>query len=234
MYDGVILSASLRAIEMYIDINPEAFDNEVWYGIREFGMVDSNKVFFYCTTRWWEEWNKLHPEPTEQIATTLTERTLAQTYFMDVYGTDPTYAGDGGVVLVNYNWNKDASKFGALTLPQKITLCEREFKAVFPEGAYQAFTDSLLDGWEEGAGVKSINWNNTPYMNGAFRMADPGQYKQHTSMYNQGIGDGTEPNNGVYLAGESLAWFGLSGWIEGALFTGINAAQAVVNRIIKG
>ena len=64
-------------------------------------------------------------------------------------------------------------------------------------------------------------------------MADPGQYAQHTAMYAQGSGEGAWPNNGLYLAGESLAWFGLSGWTEGALFMGINAAQAVVTRIIN-
>ncbi|MCI5145334.1 MAG: hypothetical protein D3923_07325 [Candidatus Electrothrix sp. AR3] len=59
-------------------------------------------------------------------------------------------------------------------------------------------------------------------MNGAFRMAAPGQYLQQYSMYDQGRSAGS---------GQIMAWFGLSGWIEGALFMGMNAAQSVVNRI---
>ncbi len=230
-YDSVILTASLRAIEMYIDINPEAFNKDVWHGIRHFGMVDSHKMQFYCKTKWWEEWNAEHDKPEEQIVTTLTDRTLGQTYFIGEFGRDPRYAGEGGIVLVDYCWSNDASKFSALTLPEKIDLCMREFETVFPKGAVEEFQKSLLDGWEEGRGVQSIVWNDTPYMNGAFRMAEPGQYEQHTSMYEQGSGEGWGPNNGLYLAGESLAWFGLSGWIEGALYMGINAAQAVMNRI---
>ena len=232
IYDSVILTASLRAIEMYIDINDKAFSAEVWQGIREFGMVDSNKIFFYCKTKWWKKWNEQHKDHNDQqIVTTLTDLTLSQTYFMDEFGTEPLYQGEGGVVLLNYCWNKDASKFGALTIDEKINLCMREFQAVFPEGAFEEFKRSLPEGWESGAGVKCINWNNTPHMNGAFRMADPGQYCQHDNLYEQGNGEGASPNNGLYLAGESLAWFGLSGWIEGALYTGIDAAQSVMNKL---
>lgn len=53
-------------------------------------------------------------------------------------------------------------------------------------------------------------------------MAAPGQYLQQYSMYDQGRSAGS---------GQIMAWFGLSGWIEGALFMGMNAAQSVVNRI---
>jgi tryptophan 2-monooxygenase len=36
-------------------------------------------------------------------------------------------------------------------------------------------------------------------------------------------------DRGVYLAGDSISWYG--GWIEGALQTGINAACAAAKRL---
>lgn len=228
-FDAVILTASLRAIEMYIDINNSAFSDHIWNSIRNFGMIDANKIFFYCNTQWWKEWNKEHPDPIDQISTTLTDRSLHQIYFMDNFGNDPYYKGNGGVVLLSYCWAKHASKFIALSLPEKVALCMKEFKEIFPEGAYEKFTASLLPGWESGNGITEVNWNSIKYVNGAFRMATPGQYSENELLYQQGRGN-SNLNNGLYLAGESLAWYGLSGWVDGAMQSGINAAQAVIER----
>lgn len=231
-FDAVILTPSLRAIEMYIDINNSAFTHLVWNSIRNFGMIDANKIFFYCTTQWWKDWNASHSNPLEQISTTLTDRSLHQIYFMDNFGSDPYYSGNGGVVLLSYCWAKNASKFIALSLPEKISLCMKEFQEIFPKAAYKKFVDALLPGWENGNGVTEVNWNSVKYVNGGFRMATPGQHSENELLYQQGSGN-SELNNGLYLAGESLSWYGLSGWVDGAMQSGINAAQAVMDRLMS-
>jgi hypothetical protein len=73
------------------------------------------------------------------------------------------------------------------------------------------------------------SWEEACGYHGAFRMAYPGQEAKHWALFNQG--KKVSESNGVYLAGEAIAWLGLSGWIEGVLQTGLDSFLCVVDRI---
>lgn len=228
-FPAVILTCSLRGIEMGIDINREAFSDEVWYAIRDFGMVSSQKVFFLTKTPFWNEWNqKQRDQPLKQILTTISDNTLRQSYFFDKkdFGVGANQKTDYGVALMSYSWSGQAIKFDALTEDEKKRICLNAFEEIYGAEVRDLFENQYADRY-------SICWDKMDGFHGAFRMANPGQYQQQQDLFQQGLGQ-SRVNNGLYLAGEALAWYGLSGWIEGALHSGINAALATIQRLNEG
>ena len=77
----------------------------------------------------------------------------------------------------------------------------------------------------------TICWEDEYGYNGGWRMGSPGQASEVKVMHDQALGNPVEWNNGLYLAGEAMSWYGLSGWIDGAIKTGIQAAASAVNRV---
>ena len=226
-FPAVILTCSLRGIEMGIDINREAFSDEVWYAIRDFGMVSSQKVFFLTRTPFWNEWNQHHhDDPLKQILTTISDNTLRQSYFFDKKDFGANLQTDYGVALMSYSWSGQAIKFDALTDEEKKKICLNAFEEIYGAEVRDIFEKISLS-------MHSICWDRMDGFHGAFRMTNPGQYQEQQDLFQQGLGQ-SRVNNGLYLAGEALAWYGLSGWIEGALHSGINAALATIQRLNKG
>lgn len=78
--------------------------------------------------------------------------------------------------------------------------------------------------------IVEIDWENEAYYYGAFKLDYPGQEPTIRAAYYQFLTVNDASNDrGVYLAGDSVSWYG--GWTEGALQTGINAACAAARRI---
>lgn len=72
---------------------------------------------------------------------------------------------------------------------------------------------------------------------GGYRMADPGRNAESPSGQGQqdlwdactsSMNKDTQEYTGFFPAGEAIAWLGLSGWIEGAIRTGIGATVGTV------
>ena len=90
----------------------------------------------------------------------------------------------------------------------------------------------------DGNGVPQVifeEWQSDPYFGGAFKLSEPGQdqyvqtmfYDYQKAIWVQG---NLNPNDtGVYIAGDCISW--TSGWTEGALTTGLNAAAAVITSL---
>ena len=57
-------------------------------------------------------------------------------------------------------------------------------------------------------------------------MADLNRYEEQQHMWIRSAFPYSD-NAAVLTAGEAVAWLGLSGWVEGALHTGINSALGV-------
>jgi monoamine oxidase len=55
-------------------------------------------------------------------------------------------------------------------------------------------------------------------------MDHPGQADYGQIMQDKCLGLNAKQDNGLYLAGEAMSWYGLSGWIDGAVQTGLEAA----------
>jgi len=82
-------------------------------------------------------------------------------------------------------------------------------------------------------GVMSICWEDQYGYSGGWRMANPGQAQDVSAMHAQCLGRPPKWNNGLYLAGEDLSWYGLSGWIDGAIKTGLQAAITATRRMLS-
>ncbi len=62
-----------------------------------------------------------------------------------------------------------------------------------------------------------------PHFAGAFKLSQPGQDEYVLQMFfDYQKCKNTTRDTGVYIAGDCISW--TSGWVEGALTTGLNAA----------
>lgn len=101
--------------------------------------------------------------------------------------------------------------------------------------------NKFLEAGLGGDNTFKIEWHNEAYFQGAFRLLLAGQYNYNAVLAFQYTVASPERylDNGrevipdayrrVFLAGESA--FFLDGWIEGPLYTGVNAASAVLHSI---
>ncbi|WP_130905575.1 MULTISPECIES: FAD-dependent oxidoreductase [unclassified Pseudomonas] len=101
--------------------------------------------------------------------------------------------------------------------------------------------NKFLESGIPGENTFKIEWHNEAYFQGAFRLLLAGQYNYNAVLAFQYtvaspsryMENGTEvipeAYRRVFLAGESA--FFLDGWIEGPLYSGVNAATAVLHSI---
>jgi tryptophan 2-monooxygenase len=218
-YKAVILTASPRAIDMTMDINWDAFSIPVWTALRDLELTSSEKVFVITKTAFWNEENTPFP-----LYTTLSDQPIRQLYTFDSsdWGTDTPV----GAICLSYSWGSSAIRFNALNAQQKIDVC---LNAI---GNMKFYTPALRDKIaSEIIDTVSICWEDTYGYSGGYRMANPGQALQVKDMHKQCLGAPEEWNNGLYLAGEAMSWYGLSGWIDGAIQTGLEAAISAIRRV---
>ncbi len=213
-YDAVIITCSLRALELTIKINYPTFTDDVWTSLYDLHMVASQKLFVLTKTAFWKE------QPDFKLYTTITDKATRQTYFFDAsdFGQDTS----SGVICLSYCWEDSAVKFSALTPEQRVELCLDVLEEIYGQKVRQMLSEQIIETF-------AWSWEKSHGYYGAYRMSYPGQYSHQWILYNQM--KGKPLNNGVYLAGEALSWLGLSGWIEGALQTGLSASLSVIDRI---
>ena len=75
-----------------------------------------------------------------------------------------------------------------------------------------------------------VEWQSNPHFNGAFKLSQPGQDQYVHDMFfdfQKALDAGAD--TGCYIAGDCVAW--TSGWVEGALQTGLNAAAGVIKSL---
>jgi tryptophan 2-monooxygenase len=219
MYPTVILTASPRAIDMTMDINPEAFSVEVWNALRNLELVASEKVFALTKTAFWNDAGEKH-----KLYTTLTDQPPRQMYLFDA--TDFGRPTNSGVICLSYAWASSSIRFNALPEERRKEVC---LEAIAKMKFYGPSMRRKLE--EEIVETASICWEQKYGFNGGWRMANPGQADQVRVLHEQCLGLSAERNNGLYLAGEAMSWYGLSGWIDGALKTGAQAALSSVRRL---
>lgn len=105
-------------------------------------------------------------------------------------------------ILMCYTWGNEALMFGAQTHQNAISEAVREISRIHPE---------MKDNFEVGA-VQA--WYSDPASQGAYAVLKPDQYLNISKlMY---------PYENIYFAGEGISW--TTGWIQGALESGIRAA----------
>jgi monoamine oxidase len=217
-YPAAILSASPRAVDTTIDINLDAFSDKVWTALRAIDVTSSEKVFVLTRTAFWNE------DPKFRLHTTLTDQPPRQMYTFDArdFGQDTK----AGAICLSYSWANSSIKFNALDDEQRVRLCldAIENMACYGPEMRRRVEEEMLE-------ILSICWEDQYGYSGGYRMAYPGQAQQVSDLHAQSLGYPRQWNNGLYLAGEALSWYGLSGWIDGAIKTGLTAALSVVRHL---
>lgn len=217
-YPAAILSASPRAVDTTIDINRDAFSPDVWTALRNVDLTSSEKVFVLTRTAFWKT------DPKYKLCTTLTDQPPRQMYTFDA--SDFGQETKAGAICLSYSWADSAIKFNALNDEQRVQIC---LDAIEKMDCYGPDMRKKLE--EEILEIASICWEDQYGYSGGYRMAYPGQAEQVASMHKQSLGIPRQWNNGLYLAGEALSWYGLSGWIDGAIKTGLTSALSVVRHL---
>jgi len=111
-----------------------------------------------------------------------------------------------GVLLASYTWGQDAARWGALSAEERVSLAIKDVAKIHPQ---------IVREVEGGA---SHVWQNDPWAGGAFALFEPGQ---ETALHE----DIVSSHGRVHFAGEHASL--QHAWIEGALESGIRAAQAI-------
>ena len=156
----------------------------------------SSKIMLQCKTRFWETEYQI------QGGFTKTNLPVGQIHYPSNPGFDTIPKKIKGGILLVYTWKSEALMFGALTPELAVAEAVEQIAEIHPQ---------ILTEFEHGA-IKA--WYNDPAQQGAYALVKPRQ-EQHVVwlMY---------PWRNVYFAGEAISF--ASGWIQGALESGLRAA----------
>jgi monoamine oxidase len=117
---------------------------------------------------------------------------------------DPTTTR--GVLLASYTWSQDAARWGAMDEETRLEEALEDVSKIHPR---------IREVYEVGA---SHAWYDDRYANGAFALFEAGQQTQLQA-------DIVRPEGRIHFAGEHCSLY--HAWIQGALESGLRAAQAI-------
>lgn len=222
-YGAVILTASPRAIDTTLDINPDAFSTGIWTALRNVEITSSEKTFVLTRTAFWNEENTKY-----NFYTTLTDQPPRQMYTFDASDWGDKDATKSGAICLSYSWADSSIRYNALDDEQRVRV---GLNAIEKMAIYGPELRRKIE--KETTEILSICWEDQYGYSGGWRMANPGQAQDVSAMHAQCLGQPSKWNNGLYLAGEALSWYGLSGWIDGAIKTGLQAAVTATRRMLS-
>ena len=124
----------------------------------------------------------------------------------NVYYPDRGRETGRGVLLASYTWSEDAQRWGSLAPHDRIGQALENLTAIHPQAAEE---------FEVGT---SKMWHDDEFAGGAFALFDPGQ---QTQLYRHIVA----PEGRIRFTGEHASLG--HAWIQGAIESGLRAAQAV-------
>lgn len=211
-YKAVVFTGSMCAAHLINITNKTKsgvylMNSPVREAIKNAPTMASSKTYICTKEKFWKGTN-IKP-------CLVTDDLTRSTYFIDYPLTNY------GIVCLSYTWGMDAMKLHAVDPKDRITMFQRSIESIYP---------GISKNLEPVNGeVLNIDWINEKYQNGAFKIFTPGNDERQKHLYYQFQSVLTEDDKGVYLAGDSVSWSG--GWVEGALYTGLNAVFAVAKRL---
>ncbi len=117
---------------------------------------------------------------------------------------DPTTSR--GMLLASYTWDQDAARWGAMDEETRLEEALEDVSKIHPR---------IREVYEVGA---SHAWYDDRFANGAFALFEAGQQTQLQA-------DIVRPEGRIHFAGEHCSLY--HAWIQGALESGLRAAQAI-------
>ena len=218
VFPVAILTVAPTAISSSIDIDEGLFDPIVWKGIRRMPLTGSGKIFAAFDAPFWKGENH------DGIVTTVTDYDVRQIYAFDDYHW--ASGSKAGVLMMSYTWGDWAHKMGSLSAEEQFDSALRMLRRIYPGGDWKNW-DAKFSEARSKKRFRAINWTHERGFAGGYRMADLNRSLEQKYMAVAGIFP-KDKDAALLLAGEAIAWLGLSGWVEGALHTGINAAQSTM------
>jgi len=221
-FSHVVSTTSFAALNT-IDTDKICMTYKQRQAIRTLNYGPAVKVAIKFKTRWWEQ-----PEIKQRGGSSYTDRQVRAVVY-------PSYGlGEGGpgVLMVTYNWQQDASRFGSLIKnpdwsDQPEPGRERPWsEKVLLDQIYQDL--ALLHGVEatwlrgETLDYHAFDWYHNPYTMGAYAHFAPGQFGTFLPEVVQPAAYGR-----FHFAGEVASAH--HGWVAGAL----NSAVRVVDEIFR-
>jgi monoamine oxidase len=169
---------------------------DVWYG-------PSTKIMIQTKTRFWNKPNALNGIKGGFSKTNLPIGQLHYPTAVDDEDVDaPLVKTNKGILLI-YTWKSEALQFGALHPQTAIREAVRQIKEIHHD---------IEDEFEVGA-VQA--WYNEPSAQGAYVLLKPNQFRNIYRLWQY-------PFLNLFFAGEGISF--ASGWIQGALESGLRAA----------
>nr|WP_243156114.1 FAD-dependent oxidoreductase [Clostridium sp. C2-6-12] len=207
--------SSLRNLDVY-----PMFSNRKMQAIKEVFYTSSQKTIFMCKERFWEKGNKDERIFGGGSSTDLPISTIWYPSHNFTFGNDDikdenvpvSIPNSPGVLLAAYNLNLDAIRVGNLQDNVRFEKIKRQIEAV--HGLREGYLDSIV---EEAI---TLDWNRESGFYGGFCYFKPEQQV----LFSYGM-EQPEYNNKVFFAGEHISL--THGWIEGALSTGMKAANSI-------
>jgi monoamine oxidase len=213
VFDYVICAIPFSTLRE-VEIKP-LFSNPKMQSILEFNYTNSQKTLFLCNKRFWEQ-----DADYGRMVGGFSQTDLPIQYIFypgdhllcpDVSSCSPNKPG---VLVASYNYHLNATRVGNMEKSLRFELIKENVEEV--HGLPRGFLDSIVEDH------KTVVWDNQSYNRGAFAVALPGQkelfaYEMLKPEFNQRI----------YFAGEHLST--KHGWMQGALYTGMDAANQLAN-----
>ena len=195
----------LRQIKFCNVGNTSQIPDDFYKATEDIWYGPSTKIMLQCKTKFWERTHNIYGGFSK------TSLPIGQIHYPTstpaVTLPDPPAPSERGILLV-YTWKSEALLFGSLNpivaiyeAVQQIAEIHPEIKKEFEVGAVEA-------------------WYNEPSAQGAYALLKPNQYKNVRYLY--------QPFRNIYFAGEALSF--ASGWIQGAMESGLRAAYQFYSR----
>jgi monoamine oxidase len=131
-----------------------------------------------------------------------------------VVETGPLQDKERGI-LVSYTWEENAKVIGAMTPEDRIRVVTEQIYKIHPELQDPENKDVYIEG-----GTSQV-WLNDPYTLGAFVYYCPHDYNQYFDLFK--TPHKTSNGSVIGFAGEAISW--ATGWVQGALETGLSSAK---------
>ena len=222
-FDFVICAipfSSLRNVDVY-----PVFSTEKMQSIKEVNYTSSQKTAFMCNECFWEKGDENERIIGGGSSTDLPIATIWYPSSSNIINNNQIENKKGsiknknynlydepGVFLASYNLNQDGIRVGNLDEKTRVEEIKRQVEAV--HGLPKGYLDSVVKDF------KTVDWNNEKGFYGAFCYFMPQQQK----LFSYAMAK-PEYDNRVYFAGEHISL--THGWIEGAVNSGMKAANYI-------
>ena len=195
--DAVIVATPiniLRQIKYTPSEHTEPPPQDFYKAIEDIFTGPATKLFIQTKTRFWEE---------DGIKGGFSKTNLPIGQLHYPTNESGEHPGEKGILLV-YTWKTEALLFGSLDPTTALHEAVEQIATIHPE--------IMKDQVETGA---VCAWYNQPTAQGAYALLKPTQYQNVRYLM-------ISPTANIFFAGEGLSF--ASGWIQGALESGLRAA----------